>query len=48
MKFYQKILDSTPLESFDGLQSMNYPNNDQNENSSLVLNDQLWNERSQH
>ncbi|CAF4854420.1 unnamed protein product, partial [Rotaria sp. Silwood1] len=48
MKFYQKILDSTPLESFDNLQSMNYPNNDQNENSSLVLNDQLWNERSQH
>ncbi|CAF3486650.1 unnamed protein product, partial [Rotaria sp. Silwood2] len=48
MKFYKKILDSTPPDSLDSLQSMNYPNNDQNVNPSLTFNDQLWNEQSQH
>ncbi|CAF3717580.1 unnamed protein product [Rotaria sordida] len=48
MEFYKNILDSTPPDSLDNLQSMNYPNNDQNVNPSLTFNDQLWNKQSQH
>jgi hypothetical protein len=48
MKFYQNLLDLPPPESPTNVQRINDHNNEQNQNSSLILHDQLENQQFQN